>query len=100
MCYANYSLSGSLRCPMQNDECKMQNDGIGFADFLKTCPQDILQFCILNSAFCIYLCSSQISSTAISAGLTPEIRPAWPMDMGRMAESFSWASSRRPPMDP
>ena len=43
-------------------------------------------------------CSSQISSTATSAGLTPEIRPAWPMDMGRMASSFSRASSRRPPM--
>ena len=46
----------------------------------------------------VYLCSSQMSSTAISAGLTPEILPAWPMDMGRIWASFSWASSRRPEM--
>ena len=36
------------------------------------------------------------SSTAMSAGLTPEIRLAWPRFMGRMSESFCRASSRRP----
>ena len=43
-------------------------------------------------------CSSQIISTAMSAGLTPEIRLAWPRDTGRMASSFCRASSRSPPM--
>ena len=47
---------------------------------------------------CYLFCSSQISSTAISAGLTPETRPACPMDMGRISLSFSLASSRRPAM--
>ena len=46
-----------------------------------------------------FCCSSQIRSTAISAGLTPEIRPACPMDMGRISESFSFASRRRPTME-
>ena len=41
-------------------------------------------------------CSSQISSTAISAGLTPEILPACPMDIGRIFCSFSLASTRKP----
>ena len=40
--------------------------------------------------------SSQISRTAMSAGLTPEMRLAWPMDMGRISDSFCRASSRRP----
>ena len=38
---------------MQNDECKMQNEGVGFADDFKVFPKEIPQFCILNSAFCI-----------------------------------------------
>ena len=29
----------------------MQNDGIGFADYLKSCPKGIPQFCILNFVF-------------------------------------------------
>ena len=41
-------------------------------------------------------CSSQISSTEISAGLTPEIRLACPRLRGRMRQSFSTASSRSP----
>ena len=37
----------------------------------------------------LYLfCSSQIRSTAMSAGLTPEMRLAWPMDRGRISVSF------------
>jgi hypothetical protein len=35
---SNYSLTGSLRYPMQNDECKMQNEGVGFADCFKSFP--------------------------------------------------------------
>ena len=35
-----------------------------------------------------FCCSSQMRSTAMSAGLTPEIRPACPMDMGRISDSF------------
>jgi len=38
---------------MQNAECKMQNYCIGFADYLKLCPKDIPQFCILHFEFCI-----------------------------------------------
>jgi hypothetical protein len=33
---------------MQNDECKMQNDGVGFADYFKSFPQETPQFCILH----------------------------------------------------
>ena len=40
--------------------------------------------------------SRWIISAATSAGLTPEIRLAWPRFMGCTAESFSRASSRRP----
>ena len=40
-------------------------------------------------------CSSQTMRTATSAGLTPEIREAWPMETGRMRESFSRASCFR-----
>ena len=46
----------------------------------------------------LFCCSSQIRSTAMSEGLTPEIRPACPMDMGRISLSFSRASRRRPTM--
>ena len=49
--------------------------------------------------FSYFCCSSQIRSTAMSAGLTPEMRPACPMDMGRISASFSLASSRRPTME-
>ena len=45
-----------------------------------------------RSRFC---CSSQTSSTETSAGETPLMRPAWPTERGRMAASFSRASSRR-----
>ena len=38
---------------MQNDECKMQNEGVAFGDYFKLFSQKIPQFCILNSAFCI-----------------------------------------------
>jgi len=38
---------------MLNDECKMKNEGVGFADYFKSFSQKIPQFCILNSAFCI-----------------------------------------------
>ena len=33
---------------MQNDECKMQNEGVGFADDFKLFPKEIPQFCILH----------------------------------------------------
>ena len=45
-----------------------------------------------RSRFC---CSSQTSNTETSAGETPLMRPAWPTERGRMAASFSRASSRR-----
>ena len=59
---------------------------------------DVLLFSALNNNLHYLFCSSQISSTAISAGETPEILLACPMDMGRMACNFSLASSRRPVM--
>jgi len=37
---------------MQNDECKMQNNGMPSAWFYKH-REAIPQFCILNFAFCI-----------------------------------------------
>ena len=40
-------------------------------------------------------CSKYTSSTATSAGLTPEIRDAWPMLTGRILFSFSRASAFR-----
>ena len=40
--------------------------------------------------------ASQISSTEMSAGLTPEMRPAWPMFSGFTRLSFSPASRRSP----
>ena len=58
-CASNWSLKHSLRCVMQNDECKMQNDCVAFGDYLKIFSKKIPQFCILNSAFCI----SRISVT-------------------------------------
>ena len=47
--------------------------------------------CKANSHPC-----SQIISTPISAGETPEMRLAWPRFSGRTALSFSRASRRRP----
>ena len=47
--------------------------------------------CKANSHPC-----SQIISTPISAGETPEMRLAWPKFSGRTAFSFSRASRRRP----
>ena len=44
--------------------------------------------------------SSQIiRAVRCSAGLTPEMRLAWPRSAGRTAESFSRASSRSPWME-
>ena len=60
--------------------------------------RSLCAFGAINNNLPYLFCSSQMSSTAISAGETPEILPAWPMDMGLMALSFSLASSRRPPM--
>ena len=41
-------------------------------------------------------CASQMSSTEISAGLTPLIRDACPTEAGRIFLSFSLASMRSP----
>ena len=48
------------------------------------------------SLCCRSCAASQISSTEMSAGLTPLMRPAWPMFSGFTLFSFSTASSRRP----
>ena len=42
---------------------------------------------------------SQMSSTAISLGETPEMRPACPMERGLISLSFCRASTRRPVME-
>lgn len=52
----------------------------------------------VNHVFPPLRCSSQISSTEISAGLTPLMRDACPMLTGRIFPSFSAASSRSPPI--
>ena len=51
--------------------------------------------CYLLLLTCYLFCSSQTRSTATSAGLTPEILEAWPMETGRIRASFSRASSFR-----
>ena len=49
----------------------------------------------LSLVTCPLRCSSHTSSTATSAGLTPEMREAWPMLTGRILASFSRASAFR-----
>ena len=43
-----------------------------------------------------FFIESQMRSTDISAGLTPDMREACPMEAGRIFVSFSAASSRSP----
>ena len=50
----------------------------------------------LSQEFLLY-CSRYTRSTEISAGDTPEIRDACPMEIGRYASSFCLASIRRLP---
>ena len=53
-----------------------------------------VSYCLLPAAYCLFLfCSSHTSSTATSAGLTPEILDAWPTETGRILFSFSRAST-------
>ena len=48
---------------MLNAECRMLNEGVGFADKIKILPQAILQFCILHFAFCILLNKAVVQYT-------------------------------------
>ncbi len=43
----------------------------------------------------LFCCSIKTKSTEISAGETPEIREAWPIETGRYCSSFCLASIRR-----
>jgi hypothetical protein len=51
--WTNFSLRAAKAVQMQNEECKMQNDGVGYADLFKSFPQEIPQFCTLHFEFCI-----------------------------------------------
>ena len=63
---------------MQNDEYKMQNYGIGFADdFIHA--EGIPKFCILHFAFCISYFSFFHSLTAISSQRLFLGLVAWPL---------------------
>jgi hypothetical protein len=70
------------------------------------CPKRAALFCVRHYKVVFLFSSGEgdyfafvlkyTSSTAMSAGVTPEMRPACPMFMGFIWFSFVWASFRSP----
>ena len=61
---------------MQNDECRMQNYGVGFADNFKSFPKEIPLFCILHFAFCIPNISPVNCNLNSSIKNSPKVLPS------------------------